>query len=310
MNKVKENSLAVGLALMLVGILMQPVAAWGGITHLAITTELNDDPYDIPDQVTSCLGYTKGGGAGPDMFYYLPGKEYYSVLAHTQQTADLPREMLKLASTDQKKAYAYGWLSHYASDIKGHTGYVNIKVNNPPYPSHEKVEIGVDANVVDEVPDLTFNVPYGLVQTAYINIYGTAPGQITIFSAAIVQQTAFYIERTLILAGAFDNLKNTYNDFWSVYEDSISDSESAIIDPSDLPNVNLYTGESLNSTMAAHMPVLSNLNKAKHIDPDILDAANELLRKGAIEVPARDDKINEVHRCSLKLSMYPSISFY
>lgn len=222
MNKFKEIGLVAGLALMLIGILMQPVAAWGGITHLAITTALTDGPK----QVTAYPKYIKGGAEGPDMFDFLPSKENYSSLAHTSRTADLPREMLYLADTDQKKAYAYGWFSHYASDIKGHTIYLN---NYPD--KHLNVELGVDANIVAMYPDLTlnFNVPYGLVRTAYKNTYRDVqpPELLTIISATTVQQIAFYIERELILEGAFDDLKNTYtyngpNGFRTAYKKSIS----------------------------------------------------------------------------------------
>lgn len=246
--------------------------------------------------------YIKGGAEGPDMFDFLPSKENYSSLAHTSRTADLPREMLYLADTDQKKAYAYGWFSHYASDIKGHTIYLN---NYPD--KHLNVELGVDANIVAMYPDLTlnFNVPYGLVRTAYKNTYPDVqpPGLLTIISATTVQQIAFYIERELILEGAFDDLKNTYtyngpNGFRTAYKNSISYSKYAINSPGSLPNCDLNTGYLCEYTtinaVATRIQVSNNLNNAKHIDPDILDTANELLRKGVIEVPVQDDKINEV----------------
>ena len=294
MNIIKEKTISISLALMLVGIIMQPVAAWGDLTHEAITSQLES----VPVSVISNPGYTKGGGVGPDMFYFLPGKEYYSDWAHYQRTADLPREMLKLAVTDKQKAYAYGWLSHCASDITGHRDYVNIKVGGPynTNPSlHRDVEIGVDANLVD-VTGSTFYVPYGLVQAAYKNIYGNAPWQITIYSAAQAEQATLYVEKAAIKTGAYNDLKNTYNDFWDVYNDSISYSESVINDPSTLPNANLDTGEILTGLMVSSAPVSSGSNKANHgkIDPDTHNTADELLRNGIVEVPVQDDKINKV----------------
>jgi len=293
MNKFKEIGLVAGLALMLIGILIQPVAAWGGITHLAITTELTE----VPSQVTNYTKYSIGGAEGPDMFDFLSGKEYYSSLAHTCKTADLPRKMLNLSDTDQKKAYAYGWFSHYASDIKGHTGYINNYQNK-----HVEVELGVDANIVDKYPDLTltFYVPYGLVRTAYKNTYPNVqpPGLLTIISATTVQQIVFYIEKELILEGAFDVLKKKYNGFDTAYQASINYSKDAINNPEPLLNCDLNTGVpceylTLNA-VATRIQVSNKSNKAKHIDPDILDTANKLLRKGVIEVPVQDDKINEV----------------
>ncbi len=287
-NQIREKCIAVGLALMMLGVIMQPAAAWGEITHLAIASEL---------EVTAYPKYIRGGSVGTDMFYFYPGKECYSVLAHTTRTKDFSLNMLDLAGTVQEGAYANGAISHHQSDLTGHTEYVNN------YPSlHTDVEIGVDANVVFEKnPNLAFSVPYGLVRETYKNTYPEVipPGRMTIFSATTVQATAIYIERFLILLGAFNDLKTEYDDFWDIYSDSIDESNSAINDPNSLPNDNLYIGGPAAeepTCSVTSLLVSSNLNKANHIkvDPDIRDTANELLRKGVIEVPTRDDKINQV----------------
>jgi len=76
------------------------------------------------------------------------------------------------------------------------------------------VEAGVDANLAKEVSDYSFSVPYGLVQNAYKNVYGTAPSTITISAALRTQQTAIYVERTAISWGLLNRQKNTYNTFW------------------------------------------------------------------------------------------------
>jgi len=300
-EKIEKKCIAICIALMLVSIMIQPVAAWGDITHIAITNEL-EGAEDIPDQVKDYPKFTRGGAIGTDMFYFLPGYEY-SDLAHTTKTADLPREMLRLASTswifkDQKKAYAYGWLSHHA-DLKGHTEYVNDQVNTYSH-SHEEVELGVDANLAGEVTDSTIYVPYTLVQTAYENTYNVKPKLATIITATTIQQTVIYIERVLISAGAFDDLKVEIDDFGDAYKNSISYSESAIISPDKLQNCNLITGdcpeESQTSVVVTSMLVSSSLNKANQnkVNPDIHDAANELLKKGVIKVPVKVDKKNEV----------------
>ncbi len=271
-NKVRKK-LAIVLMLLL---LAQPVAAWGGITHMAITSKISG----VPAQVTSYPAFTRGGGVGPDMFYFLPGKTYYSDWAHYDRTADLPREMLNLSVTDAQKAYSYGWLSHCASDLTGHPGYVNVKVGGPyeTNPSlHRDVEIGVDANLVNAT-GLSFSVPYGLIQAAYKNIYGDAPWRTTIYSAARSQQSVIYTEKAAIYAGAYDDLKNTYNDFRDTGYESITYSVSVINDPSILPNANLDTGEILGI-----MPAVKNAGKDDKMNMILYVGEPEIKNKKAFD---------------------------
>ena len=179
------------------------------------------------------------------MFYYSTNS-VYSNLAHTQKTAQLPREMMNIiessvTSSDlqkaQQRAYVDGWWSHFAADIKGHRDYVNTFDSS----LHTDVEIGVDANLAKVTSDYSLSVPYGLVQAAYAKVYGTAPSATSIWSAARSQQTAIYFERMAIALGLFNAQKATYNDFWDQYLSSISDSENAINNPP-TQDFNLNTG--------------------------------------------------------------------
>lgn len=271
----------------MVGMIIQPAVAWGEITHIVIISKLKPNEPDN-GYMKTYPKYAKGGGIGPDMFYY-SSRSIYSDLAHTQKTAQLPREMKALAASNaQQKAYVDGWWSHFAADITGHKDCVNTfdaTLSND-------VEAGVDANLAKEVSDYSFSVPYGLVQTAYKNVYGTAPSTITISVALGTQQTAIYIERTAISWGILNTQKRTYSNFWDAYNKSIRNSEDMInINPTQ--DYNLWTGEKILTPLLYSTTVS---DKAIKVGPDkyIIDTANELLESGAVEVVIEDDKVNQV----------------
>lgn len=266
--------------------IIQPVAAWGEITHIVIISKLNPNEPDN-GYMKTFPKLAKGGGIGPDMFYY-SASSIYSNWAHTQKTAQLPTKMKVLATSTAEKAYVDGWWSHFASDIKGHQDYVNkfdASLSND-------VEAGVDANLAKEVSDYSFSVPYGLVQKAYKNVYGTAPSTFTISAALGTQQTAIYVERTAISWGLLNKQKNTYNTFWDVYEQSISYSISAI-NSNPITDYNLSTGDQI-STLLLYNTIVSDKAAKEGPDKDIIDTANELLESGAVEVVIEDDKDNQV----------------
>ena len=106
MNQI--NVIKIVLCVGLMGIMVQPAIAWGTVTHLAITSNLTTD-MNVPE-----VAYFNGGGLGPDTFYYIGDKDLFSAAAHSEYfSADLPRDMLKLAGGNpQKVAYANGWWSH------------------------------------------------------------------------------------------------------------------------------------------------------------------------------------------------------
>ena len=93
---------------------------------------------------------------------------------------------------------------------------------------HTNVELGVDANLIREVSDYSYSVPYGLIQTAYGDIYGNVPTATEILLAVRTQQTAIFLERWAIAMGVYNPQKRTYTDFGDEYINSIIESENAI----------------------------------------------------------------------------------
>ena len=281
-NKIYKSIISALIMLTLVSTIAAPVSAWGDITHAAIDAKLTN----VPKPMTTHHTFTKGGGIGPDMFYFVSGEESYSVLAHTSHEADLGRKMLSLAGkSSTQQAYAYGWLTHDASDIVGHTGYV-VKIAGTDSTLHSYVEIGVDANLVSITP-LSFSVPYLLVQNAYKSTYGPAntPSYGAIVKAAQTEAAIIYTEKTMIKLGLFNNLKNKYKDFWSIYKDSISYSEVIVNNPSKLPNANLYTGSIISSASITPASI-------SQVSNDIIAPSKEMLDTGIIDVQVKDDKEN------------------
>lgn len=281
-NRIYKFMISALIMLMLVSATTTPVSAWGDITHTAIDTKLTSVPKQMKDNPT----FTKGGGVTPDMFFFVPGKESYSILAHTVSTADLGRKMLSLAGkSSTQKAYAYGWLTHDASDIIGHRDYVG-PIAGADATLHSYVEIGVDANLVG-ITSTSFSVPYLLVQNAYRSTYGDAntPSYGDIVKAAQTEATIIYTEKTLIKLGFFNTFKNQYNDFWPKYKDSINYSIDIVNHPSNLPNANLYTGSIISPALITPVSV-SQMNN------DITISSKEMLDTGIVNVHVKHNKRN------------------
>jgi len=258
---------------------IEPVFAWGGITHEAIVEDLNM-PYE---------SYVKGGTIGTDMFYFLPGKESYSTIVHTTRTADFPRELLRLAgSNNAKKAYSSGSLSHAASDVIGHTQYVN-PIAGSDITLHTLIEIGVDAHVANRLDSLSFSIPYELVRNGYRNIYGISPSYWDIYAASRNMMTAMYIEKYLIDTGMLDDLKEQVVGWEVPYSASVDYSRAVISNPSILQNRNLYTGELLATSNS-----MINTNTRANIDAKIRNSANELVKNNIVKESIKDDKQNKV----------------
>jgi hypothetical protein len=292
MNRVRKI-IASLIMLLLAGIIMQPAAAWGELTHVVIVSKLQPNENDKL-LMNNNPKFAKGGALGPDIFYFSSNTDF-SVLAHTQNTSQLPREMMAIASRaptetqrKQQRAYVDGWWSHFASDIRGHRDYVNTF--DPSV--HTDVEVGVDANLVREVSDYSFSVPYGLVQTAYGEVYGSIPTTTEISVAVRTQQTAIFLERMAIALGIYNTQKRTYNGFRDEYDRSIIDSENAINHPP-TQDYDLNTGYMIITASIASLPVYIQTD-SKKFDKELIDAANELIESGAVEVAVEDDKKNQV----------------
>lgn len=57
-------------------------------------------------------------------------KWYWFDMLHYRHTGDFSKQLIKNATSDKQKAYAYGYLSHIAGDVVGH-GFVNQIVGGP-----------------------------------------------------------------------------------------------------------------------------------------------------------------------------------
>lgn len=280
MKKPEDKGIKIGLYLILFSIMIQPVAAWGDIYHIALTSDLKDVREPIRDHPY----YAKGGSIGPDLFFFYPGKEYLSDFAH--ETDSLQKKMITLSTNDQQKAYVYGWGSHYGSDLVSLI-YIDQKISQYPFPSHTEVEIGVDASVGHT--DLKSYLPYGLLQEGYEDTFGIRPSKLTILTAALTQKTSIYLEMALIDMGVFNNLKRICSDNSDYYEESIKVSIDAIDDIDE-------NSEEILTIMIASPSIAGDVKKGKHhdIDQDILATSNDLLNKKIIEVSIKDDAKNKI----------------
>ena len=67
----------------------------------------------------------------PDLYYNRPEIDWYWFdMLHYRKSGEFANNLVKYADTDKKKAYAYGYLSHIATDMVGHS-FVNQVVGAP-----------------------------------------------------------------------------------------------------------------------------------------------------------------------------------
>jgi len=104
------------------------------------------------------------GSLGPDMGYYPGGDGFLSDLAHYVSSAELTRNLLRLAATEVERAYAWGWVTHLLADIAVHPlvnrGAGELVHGDRGRPltfvedtsAHVRVEVGLDAVFYDSRP--------------------------------------------------------------------------------------------------------------------------------------------------------------
>lgn len=102
------------------------------------------------------------GVQGPDFNFYPGGDGQLSSLAHGDQPSDLGRAMLKLAETEEERAFAYGWLMHLTTDNIVHPLVHQFMMEHFPrqcrngsdynvYPlGHHRVEWGIDSFMLQD----------------------------------------------------------------------------------------------------------------------------------------------------------------
>lgn len=123
--------------------------------------------------VLNCPPVFLAGIQGPDVNFYPGGHKAISMLAHGDRSADLGRNLLALAETDEERAYALGWLMHLATDVTTHPLVNRIiaerlarlfsgETEYASYPfDHHRIEWGVDVYLLREktfsaqIPDIS-----------------------------------------------------------------------------------------------------------------------------------------------------------
>ena len=125
--------------------------------------ELLEDRFAKSTKTKCILDYRSeflAGVQGPDFNFYPGGDGEISSVAHGDQPADLGRSLLKFASTDKDRAFAYGWLMHLTTDNITHPLVNRLILNHFPrqtrngadpklYPlGHHRVEWGIDVDLL------------------------------------------------------------------------------------------------------------------------------------------------------------------
>ncbi len=114
-----------------------------------------DAPFDLNDR--SLINAFYHGALGPDMGYFPGGCEHMSNLLHESRASDMNRVLLRSATTERDRAYAFGWLTHILADAALHPiinqsadALLRRQGGNPNDAlarriAHVRVELGLDA---------------------------------------------------------------------------------------------------------------------------------------------------------------------
>src|SRR5262245_55139300 len=85
-------------------------------------------PRTTADDLLRARAYAYGGSLIQDLGYYPFGSRFFSNLVHYVRAGDFVETLLADARDVDEYAFALGALSHYASDITGHSIAVNHAV--------------------------------------------------------------------------------------------------------------------------------------------------------------------------------------
>jgi len=122
------------------------------------------------------------GGLGPDLGLFPGGVPELSRLAHFGRTGELLKALLRHASTDAERAYAWGWLTHILADIAIHPLVNSAAVDKygvRTLAGHVRVEVGLDTHLTWQHPLLTAHRVspvfgdggFGFVQRAFSEVH-------------------------------------------------------------------------------------------------------------------------------------------
>ncbi len=87
------------------------------------------------------------GSIAPDAGYYPGAETRLADSAHRQEPWRLAAAMRDLARSPAERAFALGWLSHLAADMRGHHDLVNPLADNGL--AHERLEWGLDCHLLE-----------------------------------------------------------------------------------------------------------------------------------------------------------------
>ncbi len=158
-------------------------------------------PNSTEDDLRQAHAYAYGGCLIQDMGYYPHGNKFFSDLVHYVRSGDFVEELIRDSQNLNELAFALGALSHYASDTTGHPA-VNSAValefpklrakfgDHVTYAqdpkAHIRTEFGFDVLQVAKQrynsqafhDFIGFQVAQGLLERAFLNVYGLELRQI------------------------------------------------------------------------------------------------------------------------------------
>jgi hypothetical protein len=176
------------------------------LTHEAIVDSVWDGsirkmllqrfPAATPEELVEAHAYAYGGCIVQDMGYYPFSSRFFSDLTHYVRTGDFVAALIRDSQDLDEYAFALGALSHYASDVSGHSIATNLAVpilypklrrkfgrtvtywDSPV--SHIRTEFGFDVLQVAKgryAPDgyrafIGFQVAKPLLERAFQDTYG------------------------------------------------------------------------------------------------------------------------------------------
>jgi|Deesub1362B_J571_1020462.scaffolds.fasta_scaffold04727_2 hypothetical protein len=161
------------LACLVILMFAQPVAAWGLIAHVTISSTVDESFIS--------------GTIAPDLGHRLNiAKQTHG--ENVTMAKLLAETMLALAESEEEKAFAKGWLAHCLQDAVAHgsygyprcetysIGYINWEAQQTNQ-THGDVEFEVDGRVFYEKGyyNGAFRIPAELVHETLKEVYGEAP---------------------------------------------------------------------------------------------------------------------------------------
>ncbi len=117
--------------LLIIGFLLVPAAAfaWGPLTHIFLGNELFSMSPLIPAGLYRIISrYKKDFLYGNLMADIIIGKQYIPEEKNSHSW-DVAFSLMKAASTEQQKAFVYGYMSHLAADTVAHNIYTADRNN-------------------------------------------------------------------------------------------------------------------------------------------------------------------------------------